>query len=92
VGLAAPDCILALYRLPGADGAGLWGAEHTRARCHVLGLGVGDLHAAVDALNRAGIAIVRRTSTSIVIDPQATGEVPLVITDHLLPGDPRLSR
>jgi catechol 2,3-dioxygenase-like lactoylglutathione lyase family enzyme len=89
VGLAAPDCTLALYPLPGADGMELWGADHPRARCHVLGLGVGDLHAAADALAGAGIGIVRRTSRSIVVDPHATGEVPLIIVDQLLPGDSR---
>jgi len=89
VGLAAPDCILALYRLPGADGMELWGTDHPRARFHVLGLGVGDLDAAADALAQAGVGTVRRTSSSVVIDPHATGDVPLVITSQLLPGDPR---
>jgi len=89
VGLAAPDCILALYALPGEESLGLWGREHPRARCHVLGLGVPSLDDAESKLSGAGIGVVRRTDTSIVVDPSGTGEVPLVLVEQLLPGDPR---
>jgi hypothetical protein len=89
VGLAAPDCILALYRLPGEQGNQLWGVEHTRARCHLLGLGVPDLEDAATALTQAGIRLLRRNDTSIIVDPADTGEVPLLLIENLLPGDPR---
>ena len=89
VGLAAPDCVLTLFPLPEADGLVLWGREHPRPRCHILGLGVPTLDEAEKTLAAAGIGIVRRTSTSIVVDPSATGEVPIVLIEQLLSGDPR---
>lgn len=89
VGLAAPDCILALYRLPGDAGSALWGLDHPRARFHVLGLGVADLATAVKDLSAAGIGVVRRSEEAVVLSPADTGEVALVLVDGLLPGDPR---
>jgi hypothetical protein len=89
VGLVAPDCTLALYPLPGEESVALWGASHTRARVHVLGLGVPDLADAASALDRAGVDVLRRTETALIVDPAATGEVPVVLVDELLPGDPR---
>ncbi len=89
VGLAAPDCVLALYRLPGADGPGLWGCHHPRARCHVLGLGVPDLEQAHAALMAEGIGLVRRDDHQLILDPSDTGEVPVVVVAEPLPGDPR---
>jgi hypothetical protein len=89
VGLAAPDCILALYELPGSRGTELWGADHPRARCHLLGLGVPDLDEAAQALAAAGIPLVRRDDSALVPEPGATGEVPLMLIEGLLPGDPR---
>jgi hypothetical protein len=89
VGLAAPDCMLALYRLPGNRSRELWGGDHSRARFHVLGLGVPDLDAAGQALTRAGIAMLRRDESLIAVDPAGTGEVPLLLVQELLPGDPR---
>jgi hypothetical protein len=89
VGLAAPDCILALYRLPGDHSMELWGADHPRARCHLLALGVADLDDAARALASAGIALLRRDDSSLVLEPRATGEVPLMLIEGLLPGDPR---
>jgi hypothetical protein len=89
VGLAAPDCILALYRLPGEHGRELWGVDHPRARCHLLGLGVADLADTATALAGAGIPLVRRDDFSLVPQPAATGAVPLMLIEGLLPGDPR---
>jgi hypothetical protein len=89
VGLAAPDCVLALYPMPEGKSLSLWGSEHPRARCHVLGLGVPSVDEAAQTLAASGIRVVRRTATSVVVDPAATGEVPLVLIDELLPGDPR---
>lgn len=90
VGLAAPDCVIALYRLDPAVSSELWGQDHTRARFHVLGLGVDDLDEAHWALEANGIGEIRRTDGQIVLDPAATGEVPVVLVANLHPGDPRL--
>jgi hypothetical protein len=55
----------------------------------VLGLGVPDLAEASTALAGAGVSVLRRTDTALVVDPAATGEVPIVLVETLLPGDPR---
>ncbi len=89
VGLAAPDCVLALFRLTPDTSAQYWGTAHTRARCHVLGLGVPSLKTAGRSLEDAGVVIRRRTDEAIFIDPEETGEVPLMLIEGLLPGDPR---
>ncbi|HUJ64997.1 MAG TPA: VOC family protein [Acidimicrobiales bacterium] len=89
VGLAAPDCVLALFRLPGEMGAQIWGVDHTRPRCHLLGLGVPSLEAASRSLAKAGVPVLHRTADSLILDPGQTGEVPLMVVDRLLPGDPR---
>jgi catechol 2,3-dioxygenase-like lactoylglutathione lyase family enzyme len=89
VGLAAPDCLLALYRLPGTDSRRLWGHQHDRARIHALGLGVPDLADAVARLATAGIPVLRADERYVVIEPAATGQVPVILVDDLLPGDPR---
>lgn len=89
VGVSAPDCTLALYRLPGNQSAALWGTDHPRTRMHVLGLEVPDLDSAVDRLVQAGIGLVRRTDGCVVLRPGDTGGVPLVLVDELLEGDPR---
>ena len=90
VGLAVPeDCTIAMYRLPGVESKALWGQDHPQARVHVLGLGVPNLDDAAKALAGAGVHIVRRTDKTIVVDPNAIGEVPLVLVEELLPGDPR---
>ena len=90
VGLGAPDCVIALYRLPGATGTALWGAEHHRPRFHLLGLGVSDLGEAEQVLRQTGISVLRQDEGSITLDPRQTGEVPLMLIEGLLPGDPRL--
>ncbi len=87
--LAAPDCTLALFRLTPDASAHYWGTAHTRARCHILGLGVPSLEAAGRSLGDAGIAIRRRSDEAIFIDPLDTGEVPLMLIEELLTGDPR---
>jgi hypothetical protein len=89
VGVAAPDCILALYRLPEGNGVELWGRDPRRARCHLLGLEVPDLEEAASVLAREGIPLVRRAGSYLVVDPSSTGEVPLVLVEELLEGDPR---
>jgi methylmalonyl-CoA/ethylmalonyl-CoA epimerase len=89
VGLAAPDCVLALFRLPDGGSMRLWGAEHSRPRCHLLGLGVPSLEVAGRSLGEAGVVVLHRSSGSITLDPADTGSVPLMLIDRLLPGDPR---
>jgi hypothetical protein len=91
IGLAVPeDCMIALYRLPGDESESLWGQRHRDARMHVLGLGVPSLDEAAKVLADASVDIVRRTDNAIVVNPMAIGEVPLVLVEDLLPGDPRL--
>ena len=89
LGLSAPDCMLALYRLPGPASMEIWGYDHPRPRCHLLGLKVPSLDAAARAVDEAGLPILHRTADSILLDPAGTGDVPLLLVDHLLPGDPR---
>lgn len=89
VGLAASDCVLALHRLPGDEAETLWGKPVGRSTLHALGLTVGDLAAADAALAEAGVGIVRREPGSLVLDPRSTGDVPIVLVEELLPGDPR---
>lgn len=87
--LAAPDCVLALFRLTPETSAHYWGTVHDRARCHVLGLGVLSLDSADLALQDAAVATRRRTSEAIFIDPEETGGVPLMLIEGLLTGDLR---
>ncbi len=89
-GVSLGDCTLALYPLPGDDGRALWGRTYERPRTHLVALRVEDLHAAADALARAGITMVRREADLVVLDPAATGGVQVALTGSLLPGDPRL--
>jgi methylmalonyl-CoA/ethylmalonyl-CoA epimerase len=87
--LAAPDCVLALFRLTPETSAQYWGTAHTRARCHVLGLGVPSLESAGRSLEDAGVLVRRRTDEAIFVDPEETGEIPLMLIEELLTGDPR---
>ena len=67
----------------------MWGAVYDRARCLALGLVVDDLAAAERALDDAGVAVHHRVNAgSVVLDPNAL-PFPVVLTEHLLPGDPR---
>jgi hypothetical protein len=81
VGLAAPDGVIALYRLPGAESRALWGVEHERARWHVLGVGVRDLSVASTALHDAGVRLVRGDEAEVVVEPAATGDVPIMVVE-----------
>ena len=87
--LAAPDCVLALFRLAPETSSQYWGTAYTRARCHVLGLGVPSLEVAARSLEDGGVVIRRRTDDAIFIDPGETGEVPIMLIEGLLAGDPR---
>ena len=62
---------------------------YDRARCLALGLVVDDLAAAERALGDAGVGIHHRVNDgSVVLDPRGL-PFPILLTDHLLPGDPR---
>ncbi|MCU1345991.1 MAG: hypothetical protein JWL70_2257 [Acidimicrobiia bacterium] len=89
-GVSMGDCTLALYDIADSASAELWGRTITRARTHVMALKVPDLADASRVMADAGVAIVRRDDTQIVLDPAATAEVAVVLVDALLPGDPRL--
>jgi hypothetical protein len=67
----------------------VWGAVHNRPRCLALALTVDDVAAASRALHDAGVGVHHRSPDgSLVLDP-AHLPFPVVLTDHLLPGDPR---
>ena len=85
------DCMLALYPVPtsAAESERVWGAVHDRPRCLALALTVDDVPSAVDALQAAGVGVHHRaTDGSLVLDP-AKLPFPVVLTDRLLPSDPR---
>jgi hypothetical protein len=50
---------------------------------------VADLDAAAHALKDQGISPIRADEDVLVLPPSATGFVPVLVTDRLLPGDPR---
>jgi hypothetical protein len=90
-GVSLGDMTFALYALPPdpALSRQLWGHAYRRPQTSSLGVRVPDLAAAVTALKVAGVPIVRQDEGSIVIHPDATGGVVLVVVEELLAGDPR---
>jgi hypothetical protein len=89
-GVSMGDITLALYPIPDPDSsARLWGHTYSRPQTCNLGLRVPDLAAARKALAAAGVEVLRDEEHSIVIGPEVTGGVTLVIVETLLPGDPR---
>jgi hypothetical protein len=89
-GVSLADMTLALYRLPDAAASEtLWGHVYTRAQTSSLGVRVPDLRAALELLEHAQVPLVRQDDTQIVVHPEATGGVVVVVVDRLLPGDPR---
>jgi hypothetical protein len=81
---------LALYPLiDGATSEALWGHVYERAQTSSMGVRVPSLEDARRALDGAGVALVRHDGTAIVVHPDATGGVVLVIVEDLLAGDPR---
>jgi methylmalonyl-CoA/ethylmalonyl-CoA epimerase len=85
------DCLLALYPLPEpARSEAIWGAVYRRPRVIGLGLTVDDLARAEGALRGAGVMVRRRTMQgSLILEPGAV-PFPIVLSDSLLPGDPRI--
>ena len=67
----------------------MWGRVYDRARCLALGLVVDDLDRAECALADAGVGVhYRAPDGAAVLDPAGL-PFPVVLTDRLLPGDPR---
>jgi hypothetical protein len=56
-----------------------------------MGLQVDDLAAAVEKLAGVGVSAGRRGADLVMVDAGAAG-LPVMLTGHLLPGDPRLAR
>jgi hypothetical protein len=89
-GVSLVDMTLALFALPDPDdSARAWGHVYERPQTSSLGVRVADLGAARARLDEAGVAVVRHDETMIVVHPEATGGVVLVVVDELLTGDPR---
>ena len=89
-GVSIGDMTLALYPIPDPDSsARLWGHTYSRPQTCNLGLRVPELTEARIALATAGIDVLRNEDDSLVIGPEVTGGVTLVLVEQLLPGDPR---
>lgn len=90
-GVSMGDMTLALYPVPSspAESQELWGWTYERPQTCNLGLRVPDLAVARQALEQAGVTLTRHDDRSLVIGPEVTGGVVLVIMDELLLGDPR---
>ena len=89
------DCMLALYPVPPdeATSRAVWGGHHDRPRCIALALSVADQTVAERALAAEGVGVHHRggrracsSSTPSVLP------FPVVLTEQLLPGDPRVTR
>ena len=89
-GVSLGDMTLALFPLPDpAASEGLWGHLYRRPQTSSLGVRVPDLSVALERLTAAGVRLVRHDQDAIVVHPDATGGVVLIVVDRLLPGDPR---
>jgi methylmalonyl-CoA/ethylmalonyl-CoA epimerase len=84
------DCMLALYPIPPDEDASLavWGGRHSRPRCLVLALSVVDQRVAERALATEGVVVHHRDADdrAVLVDGLP---FPVVLTENLLPGDPR---
>lgn len=91
-GVSLGDMTLALYAMPDDDAASLtlWGHVYRRPQTSNLGVRVPDLAAARSALDGAGVRLVRADDRSVVVHPDATGGVVVVVVDELPTADPRL--
>ena len=89
-GVSLLDMTLALYPMPD-EGASreLWGHVYRRPQTSSLGVLVPDRAAALRSLRDARVPILRSDDRQIVLSPEATGGIILVVVDELLPGDPR---
>jgi hypothetical protein len=82
---------LALFPLPAdpVESTEMWGHVYRRPQTSNLGVRVPDLSVARSSLAAADIPIVRQDERAIVVHPQVTGGVVLIVVEDLLPGDPR---
>jgi hypothetical protein len=87
------DCLLALYPVPPeeATSRAVWGGAYARPRCLSLGLSVADQEQAERALVAAGVPVHHRASDGRAVLVEGL-PFPIVLTDQLLPGDPRATR
>ena len=91
-GVSLADMTLALWALPDeVTSDALWGHVYRRAQTSSLGVLVPDLASASDSLTAASVPLVRHDEAMIVVHPDATGGIVVVVVDRLLPGDPRAS-
>ncbi len=89
-GVSLGDMTLALYPRPEpADAFARWGMALAVPRVHAVAVLVADLEAARAALEREGIPAARDAGRHLVLAPHVAGGVCLVVTDELLPNDPR---
>jgi len=84
------DCLLALYPVPpdAATSRTVWGDVHERPRCVALSLSVADQTVAERALAAEGVNVHHRAADGRVVLVDRL-PFPVVLTDRLLPGDPR---
>jgi len=82
--------MLALYPVPPDEDASLavWGGRHSRPRCLGLALSVVDQRVAERALAAEGVVVHHRDADdrAVLVDGLP---FPIVLTENLLPGDPR---
>lgn len=89
-GVSLLDMTLALYPIPDErTSRDLWGHVYSRPQTSSLGVLVPDRAVALRDLLDAGVPIIRHDERQIVLSPEATGGIVLVVVDELLPGDPR---
>jgi hypothetical protein len=89
-GVDVGDMTLALYAIESPEvSQAMWGHTYTKPQTANMGVRVPNLSEARAALTDAGVKLVRSEADMIVIHPDETGGVVLVVTDQLLPGDPR---
>jgi hypothetical protein len=88
------DCMLALYSLPPDEttSRAVWGEHHERPRCIALALSVTDQGVAERALLAEGVGVHHRAGDGRVVLDAGVLPFPVVLTEHLLPGDPRTPR
>ncbi len=81
---------LALYPIPDEETSrDLWGHVYSRPQTSSLGVLIPDLATALRLLLDVGVPIIRHDERQIVLSPEATGGIIIVVVDELLPGDPR---
>jgi hypothetical protein len=89
-GVSLLDMTLALYPIPDeSTSREIWGHVYNRPQTSSLGVLVADRAAALRNLRQADVPIIRHDERQIVLSPEATGGIILVVVDDLLPGDPR---